>query len=127
MISISNQDYIRYFTNDTVSEQISSNKIDQDTINIKLQSLNNLNNINSINNLSKQPTKKECLSEPEGRITSELKQEKKDNEEIIGKRENYQKTTKRNRSKRMFKFKSQSKVDYKLYDSEKITVNLRLI
>lgn len=68
--------------------------------------------------------KKECLSEPEGRVSSELKQEKHCTGENINKsiRENYQKTTKRNRSKRVFKFKSQNKIDYKLFDNEKIVV-----
>jgi hypothetical protein len=50
---------------------------------------------------------------------------KKNNNEIDDKTENrgnYQKTTRRNRSKRMFKFKSQAKMEYKMFDSEKIVV-----
>lgn len=76
-----------------------------------------------MNNLSKTSIKIESLSEPEGRLNSELKHENKEADEKIGKRGNYQKTTRRNRSKRMFKFKSQAKIEYKMFDAEKIVVN----
>ena len=107
----------KYFKNDTVSSQQVS---DQAALNMNLDNLS----LNSINNLTKQTSRKECLSEPEGRISSELKQTKTVTHEIEEKpgttRENYQKTNKGDRSRRMFKFKSQNKVNHKIYDSEKI-------
>jgi hypothetical protein len=92
---------------------------------INMSNLNSLTAINNLNNLTKQNSKKECLSEPEGRFTSDLKQDKQQAEESsnVNTRQNYQKTTQRNRSKRVMKFKSQSKVEYKIFDSEKLVVN----
>jgi hypothetical protein len=56
-----------------------------------------------------------------------LKKENKEIDDKTEKRGNYQKTTRRNRSKRMFKFKSQAKIEYKMFDSEKIVVYTVLI
>jgi len=78
------------------------------------------------NNLPKQ-LKKECLSEPEGRVSIDhLNQENKAAESKYSSRQNYQKTTESNRSKR-FKFKSQNKVNHKIYENEKLVVLLHYI
>lgn len=117
----------RYFKNENASESISPD-IDRNDpyIDSKLNlNLRGLNDQNKEVNLTKQISRKECLSEPEVRISSELKNEKKNiEEEKITSRQNYQKTSKRNRSKKELKFKSQSKINHKkLFENDKILVH----
>lgn len=118
----------KYFKNDgdNANDRVTQAIKEKESINVDINSLenldviNNLNNLNNFNNLTKQTSKKECLSEPEGRINSELKVETSKIEDNSSSRQNYQRASKRNRSKRLFKFKSQSKIgSNKLYDNEK--------